>query len=143
MKSLRILGVLAGLLIAACGGSKIQQDLFPYNQAWELAYLGSSRPEPDALFPDRKPYLIFEADSKMAMGNSGCNGYAAPIEVSGASLSFGTPGPSTLMYCGEGEGLFREMLQQADLWELTAEGKLQLLHGEVLLMEFRKIPNPE
>lgn len=143
MKSPLILAVLVSLLIAACGGSKIQQDLFPYNQAWELEYLDSSDLGLEALFPDRNPYLIFKSGSGQVEGNSGCNGYAAPIEVSGASLSFGTPGPSTLMYCGEGEGLFRELLQQADLWELTADGKLQLLHGEILLMEFRKIPNPE
>lgn len=56
MKNPRILGILAGLLIAACGGSKMQQDVFPSDQAWELAYLDSSDLGLEALFPDRMPY---------------------------------------------------------------------------------------
>lgn len=144
MKPFAILSFLGGLLCFGCGSTKeVAAQQFPYNQAWELAYLGDNLPGLDALFPERKPYLIFESDTGMAVGNSGCNGYSAPIEVRGSSLSFGTPGPSTLMYCGEGESIFRALLHQADQWKLTSDGLLQLLQGEALLIGFQKIPNPE
>ena len=144
MKHLAILGFLGGLFCFGCGSKKeVAAQHFPDNQAWELAYLGNNLPELNALFPERKPYLFFESDTGMVIGNSGCNGYSAPIEVTGSSLSFGTPGPSTLMYCGEGEGIFRALLQQVDQWKLTPDGLLQLLQGEVLLIGFQKIPNPE
>ncbi len=90
------------------------------------------------LFPDRVPVLNFDADSRYASGNSGCNGYSAPFEISGNRISFGQPNPSTMMYCGPGENQFREILQRVDGWELNSGGSLTLLLGENPRLRFNR-----
>ena len=127
------------ILFSACGGTKSTGPEFPYGQAWELEYLSGPRIAFDALFPDKKPQISFEEGSGYVIGNSGCNGYRAPYNLKGQEIRFGEPGPSTLMYCGEGENHFRTIIAKVDRWQLTDNGRLELLIGDVPMMRFKKL----
>ena len=135
------------LLLAAaplgCGSSRQAPSPTLYGAQWELEYLSGPRIAFEALFPDRKPVIIFEADTGQVAGNSGCNGYTAPFEVDGPSIRFGEEGPSTLMYCGEGENFFRATMLKIDSWNIDEQGKLNLLIGEVPMMRFHRGAKPE
>ena len=127
------------LLFAACGGTKPTGTETLYGQTWELEYLSGPRIAFEGLFPDKKPQISFEKGISEAIGNSGCNGYRAPFELNGQQIQFGEPGPSTLMYCGDGENHFRNIIRKVDGWRLTEEGKLELLLGDIPMMRFTPI----
>lgn len=129
------------LLLSACGSLKSTGTDALYGQVWELEYLSGPRIAFEALFPDKKPEISFEKGIGQVVGNSGCNGYQAPYQVNGQEISFGEPGPSTLMYCGEGENHFRNIIRKVDGWRLTDEGKLELLTGDIPMMRFAKPSN--
>ena len=128
------------LLLSACGGIKSTGPESLYGKAWELEYLSGPRIAFEGLFPDTRPQISFEKGIGSVIGNSGCNGYRAPFELNGQKIQIGEPGPSTLMYCGEGENHFRNTILKVDGWRLTDEGKLELLHGEIPMMRFKAIP---
>jgi heat shock protein HslJ len=125
------------LLFSACGGIKSTGAESLYGPTWELEYLSGPRIAFEGLFPDRKPEISFEKGIGEVIGNSGCNGYRAPFELSGQQIQFGEPGPSTLMYCGEGENHFRSIIRKVDGWRITEEGKLELLLGDIPMMRFK------
>jgi heat shock protein HslJ len=93
------------------------------------------------LFPDITPEIQFDQEAGRVAGNSGCNGYQAPYSLDGSGIRFGEPGPSTLMYCGEGENLFRESMRLVDQWEVDRDGKLVLLQEGQPVLRFR-MKNP-
>lgn len=128
------------LLLSACGGIKSTGPESLYGKAWELEYLSGPRIAFEGLFPDTKPNISFEKGIGEVIGNSGCNGYRAPFEVNGQKIQFGEPGPSTLMYCGEGENHFRTIIRKVDGWRVTEQGKLELLLGDIPMMRFKSIP---
>lgn len=113
-----------------------------YGPDWELEYLSGPRIAFEALFPDKKPVITFEQSTGQVAGNSGCNGYRAPFELNGSSVRFGEEGPSTLMYCGEGENFFRATMVKIDGWNIDEQGRLNLLIGEVPMMRFHKTNSP-
>lgn len=127
-------------LAPGCGSKPHSPASALYGPQWELEYLSGPRIAFEGLFPDRKPVIAFEQATGMVAGNSGCNGYNAPFEVKADSIRFGEPGPSTLMYCGEGENFFRNTLQKINRWAVDADGKLTLLLDEVPMMRFHKSP---
>lgn len=143
MESLTLrLAPLLLLLLSACGAVKSPGPESLYGHAWELEYLSGPRIAFEGLFPDKKPQISFEKGIGYVIGNSGCNGYRAPYELKGAKIQFGQPGPSTLMYCGEGEDHFRTIIQKVDAWRLTEDGQLELLLGDVPMMRFKKASAP-
>jgi len=127
------------LLFSACGSTKSTGTESLYGPLWELEFLSGPRIAFEGLFPDRKPQISFEKGIGEVIGNSGCNGYRAPFELNGQNIQFGEPGPSTLMYCGEGETHFRNIIRKVDGWRLTEDGKLELLLGDIPMMRFKDI----
>ncbi len=125
-----------------CQSSRTASADALYGPDWELEYLSGPRIAFEALFPDKKPLITFEQSTGQVVGNSGCNGYSAPFELDGSSIRFGEEGPSTLMYCGEGENFFRSTMQKIDGWNIDEQGRLNLLIGEVPMMRFRKTNSP-
>lgn len=119
-----------------CGSFRQAPATALFGTEWELEYLSGPRIAFEALFPEQKPLLNFEQATGMVAGNSGCNGYSAPFELDGSSIRFGEEGPSTLMYCGEGENFFRGTMRKIDGWSVDADGKLNLLIGGVPMMRF-------
>ncbi len=125
------------LLADSCRDNQAPDDAFPAGTSWELDYISGPRIAFEGLFPDIKPQLTFEPAKGMVSGNSGCNGYSAPFELNGKAISLGEPGPSTMMYCGQGEAVFRKTLQQVDAWMVDADGKLNLMIGDVPMLRFK------
>ncbi len=135
-----LLPIVLAVFLFSCGSSKTKGPDTLFGPTWELEFLSGPRIAFEGLFPDKKPQISFEKGIGQAIGNSGCNGYRAPFEIDGKKIRFGEPGPSTLMYCGEGENHFRNIIQKVDRWRLTEEGKLELLLGEVPMMRFKALP---
>ena len=132
------LTLLCLLLTSGCGTKKPESLKKLYGPVWELETLPGSETAMDELFPDMLPRLQFDPQSSTVSGNSGCNGFSASFEIDGGRLEFGPAGPSTLMYCGEGELLFRKALERVDSWNIPANGKLLLKNKAKVLMEFRR-----
>jgi heat shock protein HslJ len=128
------------LVLSGCSTNRSMSAKTLYGTPWELEVLSGPEVSLKELFPDILPKLQFDPESQMVSGNSGCNGYTAPFELKGGRLEFGPPGPSTLMYCGEGELLFRKALERVDSWELRADGKLLLRHNAEVLLVFTPTP---
>lgn len=109
-----------------------------FNHTWELEYITGPRIAFEGLFPDQKPYLKFDKTTKMAIGNASCNGYSSDYIIKGNSLKFGDRGISTLMYCGDGEQQFTNMLKEIDSYSIDSDGKLNLLKNNIPMMRFHQ-----
>ena len=125
------------LSLTACNTSKPVEAL--YGTTWELDYLSGPRIAFDGLFSDKKPQLEFNREEGIVTGNSGCNGYSAQFKVDGNTISFGEPGPSTLMYCGKGETFFRNTIKKVNRFKIDENGKLNIMLNDVPMMRFKKI----
>lgn len=110
-----------------------------YGVTWELEYISGPRIAFDGLFPDRKPQITFNRENQKAEGNNSCNGYSAAYTIKEDAISFGEPGPTTMMYCGEGENVFLNMMKKINKFKIDADGKLDLLLDDVPMMRFHKI----
>ncbi len=122
----------------ACSTSKNAGKSDLYKSSWQLEYVTGPRIAFEGLFPEKKPILRFNKKTGRVEGNDSCNGYHAPFTTDGRSLEFGEPGPSTLMYCGEGEQIFRKTLKKINGYHIK-EGKLELLQDGLPMMRFRKV----
>ncbi len=143
MRNRTLCSLLFPLLFAACGSSKRSPDAATTppeltGGTWQLEYIaGASEPFVD-LFPATKPALSFDASTTRVSGTDGCNGYSADYTLDRSQLSFGEPGPSTLVYCGAGEKMFREAMQRVDRAGSGKGGTLVLSEGEEAVLRFRK-----
>ncbi|CAM4421564.1 Heat shock protein HslJ [Pedobacter westerhofensis] len=109
------------------------------NAIWELEYISGSRIAFDGLYPNKKPKITFNTKTNGVSGTSGCNGYSAKYTSNGKTISFGHPGPTTMMFCeGGGEQTFLKMIEKVDNYSIDSDGKLILNNGEVLIMRFKK-----
>ncbi len=127
------------ILMASCGTSKSTISEKLYGPVWELEYISGPRIAFEGLFPDKRPQISFNKATGQVTGNAGCNGYSAAYTLNGNGISFGQPGPATMMFCGGGEQQFLNMMRKVDGYGFDAEGKLELLVGEVPMMRFKKI----
>lgn len=139
MKNPNILSVAALILFfASCSSTKNTTNENLYNTTWELEYLSGPRIAFDGLFPDKKPQITFNKTTQKVEGNNGCNGYAADYSLDGNNISFGEPGPTTMMYCGEGEKFFLNTIKKVNKYKIDEDGKLNLMIDEVPMMRFKK-----
>ena len=139
MKNPNILSVAALILfLASCSSTKNTTNENLYNTTWELEYLSGPRIAFDGLFPDKKPQITFNKTTQKVEGNNGCNGYAADYSLDGNNISFGEPGPTTMMYCGEGEKFFLNTIKKVNKYKIDEDGKLNLMIDEVPMMRFKK-----
>lgn len=138
MKKDVLLCILA-LAVGSCGSMKKVDNEKLYGATWELDYITGPRIAFEGLFPDIKPQITFDAKSNKVSGNAGCNGYSADYTLNGKAISFGEPGPATLMYCGEGEGVFLKMMRKVDGYSIDTENRLNLMAGEVPLLRFKRM----
>lgn len=127
--------LLAVWTLTGCSTSKTAPTAL-YGPAWQLEYLSGPRIAFEKLFPEKKPFIAFIEADNLVQGNSGCNGYSAPYTLNGNAVSFGEPGPSTLMYCGEGENFFRNTMAKVNAWTIDDDGKLHLMIDGVTMMRF-------
>ena len=109
-----------------------------YNATWELEYISGPRIAFAGLYPDKKPQITFNQETHKVEGTNSCNGYSADYTIKKDAISFGEPGPTTMMYCGEGENVFLNMMKKINKFKIDAEGKLNLMLDEVEMMRFHK-----
>lgn len=109
-----------------------------FNTTWELVYISGPRIAFDGLFPEKKPQITFDKETHQVTGTDSCNGYSADFELDENTISFGEPGPTTMMFCGGGERQFLNMMQKIDSYIIEG-GELNLLAGEVPMMRFKKV----
>lgn len=126
------------LFMSSCASKKTVSKEAVFNGNWELEYLSGPGVALLPLFNKELPFLQFDKEDQRVFGSTGCNGYTAGFQIEGYNLQFGTPGPSTLMYCGEGEELFKQAMSEVTTYSLSADGKLYLMKGEIPLMRFKK-----
>ncbi|WP_347052860.1 META domain-containing protein [Flavobacterium olei] len=138
--TLAVVSVLT-LLFASCKASKGTEGTGNlYDTTWELEYISGPRIAFEGLFPNKKPQITFDQKEKKIYGNSGCNGYSAPYTLSGNSLTFGEPGPATMMFCdGGGEQQFLQQMKKITSYSVDKDGKLNLIQGDVPMMRFKKV----
>lgn len=134
------------LLTISCSGTKSAEHLpnkkvitVLYKGTWQLEYISGIGITMEELFPDKKPELAFNSTDHMVRGNAGCNGYSATFTKNGDEMSFSNPGPSTLMYCGEGETQFLNIMKQINRYSIDTDGKLNLLIDDIPMMRFHKL----
>lgn len=137
--TLAIVSVLT-LLLNSCTASKGTNnggDLF--RATWELEYISGPRIAFEGLYPNKKPQITFDQKETKVFGNNGCNGYSAPYMLNGNSLTFGEPGPTTMMFCdGGGEQQFLQQMKKITSYSIDKDGKLILNEGDVATMRFKK-----
>ena len=110
-----------------------------YENTWELEYLSGPRIAFSGLYPDKKPTITFNETTKQVVGNNSCNGYSAEYVMTGNQISFKDSGISTMMFCGEGEKFFLSTMKKVNSYQIDADGKLNLLTGDVPMMRFKKV----
>ncbi|WP_130735254.1 META domain-containing protein [Flavobacterium sp. J27] len=130
--------ILVITILVSCATKKETNGSMLYNTTWELEYLSGPRIAFDGLFPDKKPYIEFDKEKQEVRGNNSCNGYSAKYTLNDTTISFGEPGPTTMMYCGEGEKQFLNMMQKINQFQFDNEGKLNLMINDVAMMRFKK-----
>lgn len=127
------------LILGSCASTKNPGEEKLYGTTWQLEYMSGPRIAFEGLFPDKKPEIMFNKATSEVTGNNSCNGYTAEYALDGKSISFGEPGPTTMRYCGEGEPQFLNMMKKIDGYSFDADGKLNLMIGDVPMMRFKKI----
>lgn len=130
--------ILASIIGACSSTKKISNDTL-FNTTWELEYLSGPRIAFDGLYPDKKPKITFNKTTNKVEGNNSCNGYSADYTLNGNNISFGEPGPTTMMYCGEGETFFLNTIKKINSYTIDADGKLNLMLDNSSMMRFKKI----
>lgn len=138
MRTPTLLVLVLTLIIASCGSTKATNSSALYNTEWELNFISGPRIAFNGLYPDKKPQISFDQQSERVSGTSSCNGYQAAYTLEGNRISFGEPGPTTMMYCGEGEGQFLNMMKKIDGYAIEG-GQLILLKGDVPMMRFAPV----
>ena len=140
--SVLILFLLA-LVISACSTIKNSKSTNSLADAtWELEYISGPRIAFEGLYPNKKPKINFNITTNEVSGTSSCNGYTAKYTSDGKTISFGEPGPSTMMFCeGGGEKTFLQTIKKVDNYSIDNDGKLNLNVGDVSMMRFKKSTN--
>ena len=117
--------------------SKSTTDL--YDVTWELEYISGSRIAFEGLYPEKKPQIVFNENTKEVLGNSSCNGYGSKYTLADKSIIFGESNPTTMMYCdGGGEQVFLQMIKKINNYSIDKDNKLNLMIGQVPMMRFKK-----
>ena len=139
MKKFNLLSICClTIVLTACTSTKNVDNKVLQKNTWELEYLSGPQIAFEGLFPVKKPQISFNKNNHRVEGNDGCNGYSASYKLEGQNISLGEPGPSTLMYCGEGEKFFRSTIKKIDKWQIDKDGKLILLMTNVAMLRFHK-----
>ena len=129
------------LFIVSCATRKHVTKEELSNTTWELEYISGPRIAFNGLYPDKKPKVYFDKETNKVNGNNSCNAYTADYTLTGNSISFGEPGPTTMMFCGEGEKVFLNMMKKINKYGFDQGGKLNLMIDDVPMMRFKKAEN--
>lgn len=133
----RLLLLLPLALLVSCKCQKSDTATLTPNGHWTLEYVTAPAADFDALYPAEKPTLSIDLKENRVSGKNGCNSYSGPVTVIDKTIAFSPNMMSTKMYCpGEGEKTFMDALQKTNRFDLSKDGKLTLLTGDVTVMRF-------
>ena len=124
------------LTITSCATTKNSKL---YGHSWQLEYISGTKIAFEGLYPNKKPQITFNKEKHKVQGNNSCNGYSANYTIKDSSIYFSEPGPSTMMYCGEGEQAFLKMMEKVNRFSFDDNGKLNLMLDNVTMLRFKKI----
>jgi len=130
---------LFALISISCSSNKIIDDDSLFNTTWELEYISGPDISFNDLYPNKKPTITFDKTTKKVSGNNSCNGYAADYTLVNNTISFGEPGPTTMMFCGEGEKVFLDTMRKINKYSIDQNGKLNLMVDDLTMMRFKKL----
>lgn len=133
-----LLIAIISLFVVSCTSNTMGGSSKLYDNAWELNYITGPRITFEGLFPDKKPELTFNKETKTVTGTTGCNGYNTTFKIDGKMISFEIPATTTMRYCGDGEAVFLKTMQQINGYKITDDGQLELLMNDVVMMRFKK-----
>ena len=125
------------VILMSCSANMMGDNSKLYTNTWELEYITGPRITFQGLFPDDKPEIKLDKSTNMVMGTTGCNGYNTSYTMTGNKISFNVPVASTMRYCGDGEAVFLKTMQDVTNYRMTADGKLELLMNDVVMMRFK------
>ncbi|QOW10242.1 META domain-containing protein [Kaistella flava (ex Peng et al. 2021)] len=134
-----LLIAIISLFVVSCSTNKLVDSSKLYDNAWELEYITGPRIAFQGLFPDEKPAITFNKSTNMVTGTTGCNGYNTEYKMNGKMISFAVPATTTMRYCGEGEAVFLKTMKEVTNYRMTADGQLELLMNDVVMMRFKKV----
>lgn len=131
--------IIIALIFTSCAMQKKTDSKKISGTTWELEYISGPRIAFNGLYPDKKPQISFNQETKKVEGTNSCNGYSADYTIANNNISFGEPGMSTMMYCGEGESVFLSTIKKINKYKIDENGNLNLLIDDVPMMRFKKI----
>ncbi len=131
--------IICAAITISCATIKSVESEKLYNTIWELEYISGQRISFEGLYPEKKPIISFDKETNKVSGNNSCNGYSADYTLTDSSISFEEPGLSTMMYCGEGEKVFLNMIKKVNTYSFDQDGKLNLKINDVPMMRFKKV----
>lgn len=128
-------------LMASCKSKQPAEPQFTKSGAldgnWVLEYVSGA--DMGTLYPGGAPTLFVDLKENRASGKNGCNNYSGPITVVGNRLNFSDNMITTKMFCpGDGERTFMESIKKVSSFDISTDGKLQLMSGDVAIMRFVK-----
>jgi heat shock protein HslJ len=145
MKKLILISCIACGLLMACHSAKKTTtaasgiDTTALAGTWQLNYVAGSSTPFDSLYAHKKPTISFDLAAKRVSGNSGCNSFNGPLNVSGHKISFTAPMAMTKMFCpGDGENVFMSNLQKVNSWSVSDGKTLTFILGDIAIMRFEK-----
>lgn len=107
---------------------------------WELTYVAGTKMEFNNLYPDRKPFILFNTKESKVSGNTGCNSFTGMLgSISDGKIRFDENMAMTKMFCqGEGENTFLQQLKQVNSFDISDDGMLHLAHDGDDMMRLSK-----
>jgi heat shock protein HslJ len=130
------------MIIASCSSSKKvsntnENPVQSLVGTWELIEIEGEKYSQVNTAPSSTPFIKFDEELSRISGKTGCNSFSGEIVITGNNLDLTKPMMMTKMYCeGVNETKFMETLRLAKEWRIDNEGRLELVAGEVVLMEF-------
>lgn len=107
---------------------------------WELTYVAGTKMEFNNLYPDRKPFMLFNTKESKVSGNTGCNSFTGMLSsLSDGKIRFDESMAMTKMFCpGDGENVFTQQLKQVNSFDISEDGILHLTHDGDDIMRLSK-----
>lgn len=140
MKRLVLLFVLFfSMSCTSCTTKKSVSETASLEGTWQLDFITGPKFNFDALYPDKKPTIVFDISNNKVAGNNSCNQYFGALILDGQKIDFKDAKMGmTMMACqGEGSTLYMETLQKIETYTITDNGKtLNFLTGKVVMMRF-------
>jgi len=139
MKKIILLVVFVCMNFASCSTKKSVLNSASLEGTWELNYITGPKIVFDALYPTKKPTIIFDIKNNKVTGNNGCNQYFGALILDGEKIDFKEAKMGmTMMACqGNGDALYMETLQKIEKYAITDGGKtLKLFIGNIEMMRF-------